>query len=136
MQLPDLQHLSVCEHAHTAWADPCLPHRCVVTPGAAHFPATSGHCLHATDSSSSDPSAALQPLQALTRLADLQLGSDRMPECDVTADTLSGADQLTRLVLSGQLFEPRALAGKSQLQHLTLEALQVGAWGRCGTAAV
>jgi hypothetical protein len=64
-------------------------------------------------SSDSDPSAALRPLQALTRLADLELvaGEGITPAYRVTANTLTGAVQLTRLVLTGQLFDSRALAG-------------------------
>jgi hypothetical protein len=59
------------------------------------------------------------------RLADLQLGGPNLHEYCVTADTLSGAAQLTRLDVSGQLFEPRALTGKTQLQHLTLRGCKV-----------
>jgi hypothetical protein len=52
------------------------------------------------------------------RLADLQLGP--APKHAVTADSLSRADQLTRLVLFRQRFEPHTLAGKTQLQVLIL----------------
>jgi hypothetical protein len=113
-QLPDLQHLGVA-----SVYDVC---------GKRTFPADvlsrltkltslqlqQVDCQDGDIISSSDLSA---PLQALTRLADLQLSTD----CAVTADMLSGGGQLTRLFLSQERFEPRALAGKSQLQHLTLK---------------
>jgi hypothetical protein len=74
---------------------------------------------------SREDTAALEPLQALTRLADLQLGDLRriVGGACITClhgDALSGASQLTRLAMSMQQFDPRALAGKSQLQHLAL----------------
>jgi hypothetical protein len=122
MQLPDLEQLKVtaAHAAYPTFLTDALPHLQKLT------------CLLLKDvlchnrSNSSDPSAALQPLQALTRLPDLQLvqscfGPHVGQSCFVTADMLSGANQLTCLVLSGaQLFAPRALAGKTQLQHLTL----------------
>jgi hypothetical protein len=83
-----------------------------------------------SDSSSSDLGAALQPLQVLTRLADLQLSpvNSMPPGCVLTADMLSGAVSLTRLGLTCVKFEPRALAGKTQLQHLTLQSCRLGTW--------
>jgi hypothetical protein len=62
-----------------------------------------------------------QSLQALTRLADLEFASPGSSYRErVTADMLSSADQLTRLVLSNADFAPSGLAGRTQLQHLTL----------------
>jgi hypothetical protein len=127
-QLPDLQHLSVAS-VYDEIGDPSVYGKL----RRATFPTAVLSCLtkltslklqdvgcqasvYTSSSSSSDTSAALQPLPVLTRLVDLQLDTNG----DVTADSLSGAAQLTRLVLSLQNFEPRALAGKTQLQHLVL----------------
>jgi hypothetical protein len=116
MQLPDLQHLGF-ERLYDKQRRGTFP-----TDVLTHL--TKPTCLKLQDMecrnscSSSDPSAALQPLQNLTRLADLELS--RL-YCCVAADNLSRADQLTRLVVSEQPFQPHALAGKTQLQHLTLE---------------
>jgi hypothetical protein len=87
---------------------------------------------------SSDINATLGYLPALTRLADLDLdfycstfsysyefGVDEDP-CRLTASALSGVAQLTRLVVSIESFEPRALAGKPQLQHLSLRCYEDG----------
>jgi hypothetical protein len=77
---------------------------------------------------------ALQPLQALTLLQDLRLAADdgyydKRPADDARLDAsmLSGTHGLTRLEVSGKWhegtnlwFEPRVLAGKTQLQHLQL----------------
>jgi hypothetical protein len=60
---------------------------------------------------------ALQPLQALTRLADLRLVGGGV---SVTASMLSATYHLTRFELSRGNIEPGALAGKSRLQHLGL----------------
>jgi hypothetical protein len=65
---------------------------------------------------------ALQDLQSLTRLVDLRLdrpgeGGDR-PK--VTANMLSGMQNLTRLDFCQLVLEPGALAGKPKLQHLQL----------------
>jgi hypothetical protein len=75
------------------------------------------------------PDLALQPLQALTRLADLRLLC--VEGGPLTASMLSGMTSLTRLEVTGDLFasrvggidlmEPEAdvLNGKTQLQHLS-----------------
>jgi hypothetical protein len=54
----------------------------------------------------------------LTRLQDLRLGG-----CTVTASTLSGAEQLTRLQVDGGslIIEPGILSSKTRLQHLQLK---------------
>jgi hypothetical protein len=75
----------------------------------------------------------LQPLQALTRLVDLQLTRIlQAPNGRNSAEMLSGMQHLTRLELShGDYVEPDVLAGKTQLQHLQLHCcntLQVTAW--------
>jgi hypothetical protein len=78
-----------------------------------------------------DPtSPALQPLTALTRLADLRL-SAHIFALSVTARMLSGMCHLTRLVLQGVVFESDALVGKTKLQHLALStgSLSGGAAG-------
>jgi hypothetical protein len=67
-------------------------------------------------------SPALQPLQALTRLADLRLA---FLDCTVNADVLSQAGHLTRLVVEGAALEPGALAGKTNLKHLHLSSCKV-----------
>jgi hypothetical protein len=75
-------------------------------------------------------SPALQPLQALTRLADLRLSQLRASNSSnvyfvtvtFTASMLSGAHHLTRLQLSAfRSVEADVLAGKSELRHLQLE---------------
>jgi hypothetical protein len=67
----------------------------------------------------------LQPLTALTRLADLRLG-DLVPERQrVTASILSGMCHLTRLAVISAAFEPAALADKPKLQHLELAVCTV-----------
>jgi hypothetical protein len=68
----------------------------------------------------SDPEApALQPLQALTALADLRL-SLREPAV-IDSSLLAGMEDLTRLELSNSVeLEPDALAATPQLQHLQL----------------
>ena len=68
--------------------------------------------------------ACLESLQALTRLVDLRIvaaAQQGLPYC-ITANALSGSRSLTRLVLIGGpgTFDPVALAGKTQLQHLDL----------------
>jgi hypothetical protein len=72
--------------------------------------------------------AALQPLQALTRLVELQLDNlqfDRGEDtshCRITASIIPSSSHLKRLVLSGGVeLEPDALAGKTQLQMLDLD---------------
>jgi hypothetical protein len=124
MQLPDLQHLSFervyDKHRRATFPTAVLSHLTKLTS----LKLQQVDCSN-NSSSGSNPGAALQPLQALTRLADLQLGARLGNAGDVTADMLSGADQLTRLVVSQQRFEPRALAGKSQLQHLNLYGCSV-----------
>ena len=57
------------------------------------------------------PSHALQPLQALTRLADLRLCVDDY-ECNVTVSMLSGTCNLTHLELTSCSIEPGILVGK------------------------
>ena len=77
-------------------------------------------------------SPALQPLQGLTRLADLQLRVTR-ERSSITASMLSGMHNLTRLMVSGDLVrgaagfeevspavEAGALAGKTRMLHLDL----------------
>ena len=64
-------------------------------------------------------SPALQPLQALTLLADLRL-EDIGCYSDLTASMLSGAHNLTCLHVFGYHVEPAILAGKTQLQNVGL----------------
>lgn len=64
----------------------------------------------------------LQPLQAMTQLIDLRLGT----YTSVTARILSGASKLTRLEVSGCIFVPAALVGKTKLQHLCLQLCDMG----------
>jgi hypothetical protein len=62
--------------------------------------------------------AALQPLQDLTRLVDLRLGGARSSlDGRITASILSGLSDLTHLELYCS-FEPGVLDGKTKLQHL------------------
>jgi hypothetical protein len=60
-------------------------------------------------------SPALQPLQALTRLADLRLADLYPDKRRVSASLLSSMCHLTRLALVSAVFEPVALAGKAKL---------------------
>lgn len=66
---------------------------------------------------------ALQPLQHLTGLVKLKIGASYsyIYRCDATASMLSGMSRLTRLHVAAQPFEPNALAGLPQLQHLALQ---------------
>jgi hypothetical protein len=64
-------------------------------------------------------SPALQPLQALTRLADLRLYPYSEDE-PVTCKTLSSKCCQTCLQLTGCAIEPGVIAGKTALQHLHL----------------
>lgn len=89
--------------------------------------------MHAGCEDIEEASPALQPLQALTRLADLRLVS---VEAEITtlsnrcvsyakipASMLSGAQGLTRLELNltdWAEVEADVLAGKTLLQHLNL----------------
>jgi hypothetical protein len=79
-----------------------------------------------------DTSPYLQPLTALTRLADLRLAhlwlADLYPfhEQRVTAGMLSGMCHLTRMALDAGCFEPAALAGIAQLRNLKLVACTAG----------
>ena len=63
---------------------------------------------------------SLQPLQALTGLVDLRVSGQTYHP--FTTDMLSGLCSLTRLVLDCWFdrLEPAGLAGKTQLQHLSL----------------
>jgi hypothetical protein len=56
-------------------------------------------------------------LQPLTRLVGLRLA---VAGLDITASNLSSACHLTRLGLTGCTFEPAALVGKTQIQHVEL----------------
>jgi Leucine-rich repeat (LRR) protein len=120
-QLTDLQHLSVEVHRQTdlSFSQDVLSHLVQLT---ALLPAGT-YCPPARYSSSGYPQVGLQSLQALTRLADLQLNLG----CTLAAISLSGAAQLTRLNLSGQMFDLHALTGKTQLQHLNLRSSRFGA---------
>jgi hypothetical protein len=70
-----------------------------------------------------EASSALQPLQALTRLADLRLAGNAA--VSITANMLSGTHHMTRMQLCSNSFEPGALAGKTRLQHLDLALCRV-----------
>ena len=75
---------------------------------------------------------ALQPLQALTRLAGLRLSVGETTA--VTSSMLSGMQHLTRLELTGRAqLELDALAAHTQLQHLHLANGLLGA-GAAGVA--
>ena len=78
-------------------------------------------------------SRALQPLQALTRLVDLQL--DLKDEVWLHAASLAGMAHLTRLQVKQCRVEPAALAGKTQLQHLGLDRCSIPG-GAAGVAAL
>jgi hypothetical protein len=78
---------------------------------------------------------SLRPLQVLTRLVDLRLGS-RDAE-SITTEMLSGLCLLTRLDLPGDspgtTIAPGALAGKTRLQHLDIRRCNI-ADGAAGVA--
>jgi hypothetical protein len=67
----------------------------------------------------------LKPLQALTRLVELDLTG--FSNLSVTADALSGICNLTCLKLAGLEtgVEPGALAGRTRLQHLDLSSCSI-----------
>jgi hypothetical protein len=71
-------------------------------------------------------SLALQPLQSLTRLADLRVmsvserGDLGGLKVRITPNMLSGMHYLTRLELQEVLAEPSILAGRTSLQHLSM----------------
>jgi hypothetical protein len=65
---------------------------------------------------SEEATAALQPLQALTRLVDLRL--EQIGDFSITPSMLSGTQKLTRLQVKLGKLQPGALAGNTQLQHL------------------
>lgn len=76
---------------------------------------------------------ALQPLQAFTRLVELEIGHLDRREV-ITSSMLSGMQCLTRLELSDEVeLEPGALSGTTQLQHLCLKEC-VTAGGAAGVA--
>jgi hypothetical protein len=62
---------------------------------------------------------SLQPLQALTLLLDLRLSFEH---CRVHAGVLSGACNLTRLVVDSAYVDPEGMDGLTQLQHLHLSS--------------
>jgi hypothetical protein len=73
----------------------------------------------------------LQPLQALTRLVDLEVGGSPSPP--YTSDMLSGLCSLTHLALTVDSLDPAALAAKTQLQVLQLPCCSI-AGGAAGVA--
>jgi hypothetical protein len=61
-----------------------------------------------------------QPLQALTRLAELRIDAGGGKHGHISASRLSGTQQLTRLEILQGVLDPAALACHTQLQHLKL----------------
>jgi hypothetical protein len=78
-----------------------------------------------------DEGPDLQPLQALTRLSILNLSGWDATDSSITASMLSDMQHLTRFDLSDPPYEcvvePGVLAGKTRLQHLSLQGLHWGA---------
>jgi hypothetical protein len=121
LQLPALQHLSLCRNDDRDGGWVYLP-----TGVLQQLPQLTYLELACITLQEPDPaSPALQPLQALTRLADLRLADLRAADLyqgrqAVTASMLSGMCHLTHLALISGIFEPAALANKAKLQHLEL----------------
>jgi hypothetical protein len=115
-QLPDLQHLSIDsvrdEHDKGRYLFPTAVLSQLTNPTSLFLG------VYGRDSSS-DVRVALRSLRALTRLVGLELDLASYSPCCLDTDMLSGAVQLTRLQ-AYRGFEPQVLAGKTQLQHLTL----------------
>ena len=59
-------------------------------------------------------------LPSLPKLADLRLGRANLADWLIPR-LLSGAQHLTRLDVTHCIFQPKAITGKTQLQHLCLE---------------
>jgi hypothetical protein len=77
----------------------------------------------------------LQSLQSLTRLADLRL--DLKEPAAVDSSMLAGMQLLSRLEVIGcAQFDPAALAGKKQMQHLELDCSIIAADAAVGASGV
>jgi hypothetical protein len=124
MQLPaGLEHLSINDVRHRSLYD----HRWFPTAALQHLQHLT--CLELSLIKREGPiqeQPALQPLQALTRLVDLSVLLSVVasigPTHSLTTSMLSGTHHLTRLGLVHCKLEPDALAGKTLLQHLHLQA--------------
>jgi hypothetical protein len=130
-QLPTgLEHLSLCSLYSN---HQCAPFSTTVLQPLQQltYLEIDGIALHGPGKAS----PVLQPMQALTRLADLRVDvwhynwainyySLFMQPRDhsITASMLSGANYLTRLELQNCSVEPGVLAGKTLLQHLWLSS--------------
>lgn len=142
MQLPSLQHLSISHLTDdvatsqklaalpSSYLARYLPEQRLVFPThvLVHIAqltrlqlAGVDFCDREEDSSSDAAAAALQPLQALKVGVD-----DFETPYSVNASMLSGATQLSWLLVYRLGFEAGALAGKAQLQHLVLSECYVG----------
>jgi hypothetical protein len=125
LQLPALEHLCfVCR-------GPCFPTGVLQQLKQLTY-------LELDDDRRVEPDEAgpvLQPLSALTRLADLRVTySGRIR--GISTSMLSGMSHLTRLAVSGGEFEADALAGKAKLQHLELLGCKLQPARGAGPAAL
>ena len=141
--LPRLRHLSITICTATN-EDGSQEYECVF-PGEVLQGLQQLTYLQLADCGLSDP-AGLRHLHGLTRLQDLRLSI--LGRYDMSASMLSGSQQLTRLEVGGNnpvdgdgegvlaSLEPAVLAGKTMLQHLSVEACYLaGPTGICSDAA-
>jgi hypothetical protein len=132
LQLPALEHLSLrslkVDGANDD--DVCFPTGVLQQLMRLTYVDLEGADLQGPD----EASPALQPLQALTRVAHLRLLDLCPADLAVTASMFSGMHDLTHLVINKAAFQPGALDGKTKLQHLMLGTCTVG--GAAGVAAL
>jgi hypothetical protein len=116
--LPELQHLSI-RIIH--WDLNVLTFPTSALLGLQQLTYLELACIYVHGPDTKGP--ALQPLQALTRLADLRLAPVIEPGSLVAVDSsmLSGMQHLAQLKIGSRVeLDPGALAGKTRLQHLKL----------------
>jgi hypothetical protein len=122
LQLPALEHLSLWCNTSAGVLDDYLRFPTAVLQQMQQL--TRLELVAVTLRGPDEATPALQSLQALTRLVDLQVMCCYF-KISVTASMLSGMCHLTRLTLKDVGFEPDALAGKAKLQHVELEGCRV-----------
>jgi hypothetical protein len=120
LQLPKLQHLSLCFHPDTLYDTLYYERRSLEIPSSALQALKQLTYLELENGRFEDRHVdSLQPLQGLTNLQDLRL--DIVNTRIIRASALLGFQHLTCLKVSSLgscKFEPGALAGKTLLQHL------------------
>ena len=111
--LPDLQHLCFARIWRSDMRGLCFPSSVLQQLQQLTYLELARNQLQNTDD--------MQHLQALPRLQDLRLGG--VTNSTIRASWLSNLQHLTQLKVRGHRFdfEPGALAGKTQLQHLDVQ---------------